>query len=184
MKMYEILINIWIAIGVITFFTLLIISAPYGRHLRAGWGYSLPKKVGWILMESPALYLMWIYYFWYNGFQNIVLIFFLAIWSIHYFNRSIVWPLRIKKDGSMPLLVALMAFVFNAINTFFHGYWFFLMDKQYDTSWFFEPVFIIGFLRINPSSKTVEGNNSGKIFIKTSHFWISSIIGDVCFIII
>jgi len=39
-----------------------------------------------------------------------------------------------------------MAFVFNAINTFFHGYWFFLMDKQYDTSWFFEPVFIIGFL--------------------------------------
>ena len=134
--MYEILINIWIAIGVITFFTLLIISAPYGRHLRAGWGYSLPKKVGWILMESPALYLMWIYYFWYNGFQNIVLIFFLAIWSIHYFNRSIVWPLRIKKDGSMPLLVALMAFAFNAINTFFHGYWFFLMDKQYDASWF------------------------------------------------
>ena len=146
MKMYEILINIWIAIGVITFFTLLIISAPYGRHLRAGWGYSLPKKVGWILMESPALYLMWMYYFLYDGFQNIVLIFFLIIWSIHYFNRSIVWPLRIKKDGSMPLLVALMAFAFNAINTFFHGYWFFLMDKQYDASWFFEPVFIIGFL--------------------------------------
>ena len=144
--MYPILINIWMTIGVITFITLLIVSAPYGRHTRSGWGLTMPKRLGWILMESPALYLLWIYYFLYDGFSNPVLIFFLFIWSVHYFNRSFIWPMRIKKEGEMPVLVALMAFFFNAVNTFLHGYWFFLLDINYDISWFTEPVFIIGLL--------------------------------------
>ena len=144
--MYPILINIWMTIGVITFITLLIVSAPYGRHTRSGWGLTMPKRLGWIVMESPALYLLWIYYFLYDGFSNPVLIFFLFIWSIHYFNRSFIWPMRIKKEGTMPVLVALMAFFFNAVNTFLHGYWFFLLDVNYDISWFTEPVFIIGLL--------------------------------------
>ena len=144
--MYEILINLWIAVGVITFFTLLLVSAPYGRHFRSGWGPRLPKRIGWILMESPALYLMWAYFYFYDGFNNEVLIFFLFLWSVHYFNRSIIWPFRIKKGGFMPLSVALMAFLFNAVNTFFHGYWFFLLDNQYDSSWFYEPVFMLGLL--------------------------------------
>ena len=54
--------------------------------------------------------------------------------------------MRIKKEGTMPVLVALMAFFFNTVNTFLHGYWFFLLDINYDISWFTEPVFIIGLL--------------------------------------
>ena len=71
--MFQILINSWIGIGVVTFFVLLFISAPYGRHLRSGWGPLLPKRLGWILMEAPALYVIWIFYFLYGGFNNIVL---------------------------------------------------------------------------------------------------------------
>ena len=97
--MYEILINLWISLGVITFFTLLLVSAPYGRHFRSGWGPRLPKKIGWIIMESPALYLMWIYFYFYDGFSNEVLVFFLFLWSVHYFNRSIIFPLRKKQDS-------------------------------------------------------------------------------------
>ena len=128
--MYPILINIWMTIGVITFITLLIVSAPYGRHTRSGWGLTIPKRLGWILMESPALYLLWIYYFLYDGFSNPVLIFFLFIWSIHYFNRSFIWPMRIKKEGTMPVLVALIpltlsytgiGFFFLILIMIFHG---------------------------------------------------------------
>ena len=54
--------------------------------------------------------------------------------------------MRIKKEGKMPVLVALMAFFFNAVNTFLHGYWFFLLDINYDISWFTEPIFLIGLL--------------------------------------
>ena len=63
--MYPILINIWMTIGIITFIILLIISAPYGRHSRSGWGLTIPKRLGWIVMEiiSP-LALM---YFFLNG---------------------------------------------------------------------------------------------------------------------
>ena len=80
--MYPILINIWMTIGIITFIILLIISAPYGRHSRSGWGLTIPKRLGWIVMESPALYLLWIYYFLYDGFSNPVLIFFLSVLGI------------------------------------------------------------------------------------------------------
>ena len=124
---------------------LLFISAPYGRHLRSGWGPLLPKRLGWILMETPALYVIWIFYFLNGGFNNIVLVIFLCLWSIHYTNRSLIWPLLIDKNGSMPLVVALLAFIFNVFNASFHGYWFLLMDNYYDVSWLLSSNFLIGF---------------------------------------
>ena len=142
--MFEILINSWIAIGVIIFITLLVVTVPYGRHNRPGWGPKLPKRLGWILMETPSLYIMWVYYFLFNGFENLVLIVFLVLWSIHYTNRSIIWPLLIESKGSIPFLVVLMGFFFNVINTFFHGYWFFLLDKTYEVSWLMGLYFLIG----------------------------------------
>ena len=142
--MFQILINSWIGIGIITFLILLFITAPYGRHIRSGWGPNLQKRFGWILMETPALYVMWLFYFLYADFTNIVLIIFLFIWSIHYINRSIIWPFLIDKNGSMPLIVALLAFIFNIFNASFHGYWFFFMDNQYDISWLLNSNFLIG----------------------------------------
>ena len=142
--MFQILINSWIGIGVVTFLTLLFISAPYGRHIRSGWGPLLSKRTGWILMETPALYVMWLFYFFYADINNIVLIIFLFIWSIHYINRSIIWPFLIDKNGSMPLVVAILAFIFNVFNASFHGYWFFFMDNQYDISWLLNSNFLLG----------------------------------------
>ena len=142
--MFQILINSWIGIGIITFLILLFITAPYGRHIRSGWGPNLQKRFGWILMETPALYVMWLFYFLYADFTNIILIIFLFIWSIHYINRSIIWPFLIDKNGSMPLVVAILAFIFNVFNASFHGFWFFFMDNQYDISWLLNSNFLIG----------------------------------------
>jgi len=142
--MFQILINSWIGIGIITFLILLFITAPYGRHIRSGWGPNLQKRFGWILMETPALYVMWLFYFLYADFTNIVLIIFLFIWSIHYINRSIIWPFLIDKNGSMPLVVAILAFIFNVFNASFHGFWFFFMDNQYEVSWLLSSNFLLG----------------------------------------
>lgn len=38
------------------------LSAPYGRHVRRGWGFSVPVREGWIIMESPALFVMALVY--------------------------------------------------------------------------------------------------------------------------
>ena len=47
----------WLEIGLaaLTFIALLVINAPYGRHLRRGWGPQIPSRVGWIVMENGKL---------------------------------------------------------------------------------------------------------------------------------
>ena len=45
------------------------------------------------------------------------------IWFLHYFNRSIIFPLRINtKKKRIPILIVLSAFTFNTINGLFNGY--------------------------------------------------------------
>ena len=57
---------VWVILGsaVVTFLYLLRRPAPYGRHYRGvGWGPSLHNKVGWIVMEWPAVFLFLFVYF-------------------------------------------------------------------------------------------------------------------------
>ena len=52
-----------IALAVVTFVALLFIVAPYGgRHGRAGWGPTVPARVGWIVMEAPASILFVVFF--------------------------------------------------------------------------------------------------------------------------
>ena len=42
-------------LAAVTALALLFITAPYGRHVRSGWGPTLGNRVGWVLMESPSV---------------------------------------------------------------------------------------------------------------------------------
>ena len=61
MSNFYIFICIWLIIGFITFIYLFCESAPYGRHIKEGWGISIPAKLGWVVMESPCVVLMLTY---------------------------------------------------------------------------------------------------------------------------
>jgi 3-oxo-5-alpha-steroid 4-dehydrogenase len=41
--------------AVATAAVLFFIPAPYGRHARAGWGPTLENRLGWVVMEAPAV---------------------------------------------------------------------------------------------------------------------------------
>lgn len=39
-----------------------IISAPYGRHVKRGFGFGVAVREAWIIMESPSLFVMALVY--------------------------------------------------------------------------------------------------------------------------
>ena len=45
----------WIGLAVVVFVALFFVTAPYGRHLRAGWGPMLPARLGWMVMEATGV---------------------------------------------------------------------------------------------------------------------------------
>ena len=113
---------LWIIVGLIIFPINLIYKAPYGRHTSKKWGISIDNKLGWIIMELPALLLCPAIYF-YSKVDFDVSIMFICLWIIHYFNRTIIFPFRIKTKGKkMPLVIVLSAFFFNIVNGLINGY--------------------------------------------------------------
>ena len=140
MDIYQLTI-LWIIIGLIIFPINLIYKAPYGRHTSKKWGISIDNKLGWIIMELPALLVCPAIYFYFKIDFDISIMF-ICLWIIHYFNRTIIYPLRIKTKGKkMPLAIVLSAFFFNIVNGSINGY--FLSYIKLDTVSIF---LIIGFL--------------------------------------
>jgi protein-S-isoprenylcysteine O-methyltransferase Ste14 len=107
----------WLALSAITFTTLLIIDAPYGRHGRSGWGPGIPPRWGWLIMEAPAALVLpalalpsLLRQGWSTGWLLV------GAWLLHYVNRAFVFPFRLRSTRPMPLSVMGMAIVFNVMN--------------------------------------------------------------------
>ena len=114
----------WMAVAVIVFFVLLYIKAPYGRHTTKKWGPVISNKWGWFWMELPALLifpLLVIFGYPTNKIYSAILV---VMWLLHYVNRTLIFPFKIRTtDKVMPLAIVFMAVFFNSINGFINGYW-------------------------------------------------------------
>jgi protein-S-isoprenylcysteine O-methyltransferase Ste14 len=142
---YYLLVKIWIAFGIILFPLLLSITAPYGRHSRKDWGPMIPNRLGWIIMELPSLVMFVIFFLVGPNPINIVTLIFFLLYSIHYFNRSIIFPFRTHTSKKfMPLIIAIFAIFFNLINGFINGYYFGTISGEYGIEWLYDIRFIAG----------------------------------------
>lgn len=134
----------WIIIALVIFIVLLFITAPYGRHTKTTWGPLIDNKIGWFLMEFFVLVVL--YFFLLTGTNSISTAngIIAAFFTLHYINRSIVFPLRIKTSGKkMPVLIMLMGMGFNLVNGFLLGY--FLGNfRIYPVEWLASSQFTIG----------------------------------------
>jgi steroid 5-alpha reductase family enzyme len=118
------LVWIWIAIALILFLVLLKVTAPYGRHTKKSWGPLIDNRLGWFIMESPALFVFLFFLIQWGNFRNPTVLIAFILWVSHYFHRAILFPIRIKTYGKkMPVVIMLFAVVFNLINGFVNGYW-------------------------------------------------------------
>lgn len=116
----------WIGIGLgtLTFLVVSKIRAPYGRHTQEGWGIMIPNKLGWIIMEMPALLLTPIIALSGPNELDQYSLLLISLWVIHYSNRTIIFPLRIRTSGKkMPITIILSAIFFNSVNGFVNGYY-------------------------------------------------------------
>ena len=152
----------WIIIGLLSFPFILKFDAPYGRHSSSKWGYSIDNKLAWIVMELPALLVCPLIFYLSTNEKSILTSFFIFLWLVHYFNRTIIYPNRIlTKKKTMPLIIAMLAFIFNLVNGYINGYYFGFIDFSYSLEWVYTPqfiigsiLFIVGFL-INTSSDSI-----------------------------
>lgn len=122
---WEIGVYVWIGIAVITFIALFFfrITAPFGRHSRSDWGPMINDSWGWFLMEVPSLICLWIGFFTMRSPDTPTLALLpMALYSIHYINRSFIYPTRLRNKGKkMPLVVTFSAIFFNLVNGTING---------------------------------------------------------------
>ncbi len=135
--------------GLVAVVALLFLSAPYGRHARAGWGPSLGARLGWHLMEAPALF----------GFVAAALYFLggpgasgriapaawvlFGLWVLHYGDRELLYPRRLRDPKKpMPWVVVGMGFFFNALNGPMNGLQ--VGGGHYGVAWLVDPRFLLG----------------------------------------
>lgn len=115
----------WLLLAVITFICLyfLKITPPFGRHTRTDWGPMINNTFGWMIMEAFSLIMLWIGFAvaWTN--ETPVMAFLpMSLWTIHYVNRTFIYPLRLKdRQKRIPLAIPAMAILFNIINGGLNG---------------------------------------------------------------
>lgn len=115
------LLAIFIASPVV-FISLFFFTAPYGRHVRTGWGPSFSERLGWLLMESPAVLVPAAFVLLSPVPVRPIAWVLLGLWELHYLYRTFVFPFLIRDSGrGMPVVLAGMALVFNCLNGFANG---------------------------------------------------------------
>lgn len=131
-------------LAALSFTALLKVAAPYGRFVRPGWGPLIPARIGWVLMESPAVVLFVLVYALGAHATADAPMALLALWQLHYINRTFLFPFRLRSEGKrMPLVIALMAFLFNCLNAYINARWISHFGT-YPDGWLTGPVFVTG----------------------------------------
>ena len=128
----------------LTFVALFFVTAPYGRHLRAGWGPTVPARVGWIVMESPAVILFAVVYSMGHDALSMTPLVLFGLWQFHYVYRTFIYPFRLRSGSRrMPLSIVGMALFFNGINATINARWISHFG-EYPDSWLESGPFIVG----------------------------------------
>ena len=131
-------------VAVLTFAALFFVTAPYGRHLRDGWGVTIPARLAWAVMESPAVLLFIAVYSVGESAAAAAPLTLLCMWQFHYVYRMFVYPFRLRTTAKrMPLSIVAMAIFFNCVNAYINARWISELGN-YPDSWLSTPTFILG----------------------------------------
>jgi len=135
-----------IAVAIVVFVVLFFVDAGYGIFTSSKWGYAVPNKLGWVLMEAPVVVILLLFWTFSDRKTMLTPAIFLIFMQIHYIHRAFIFPFLMRGKSKMPLSIMFMGIFFNLLNTFMQGYWIFYHSPQnmYSNAWLQTPQFIIG----------------------------------------
>ncbi len=139
----------------IVFIALQRITPGYGMTFDKKWGPSVNNRIGWVIMEAPvfiAMVLLWALCPDPARRENPAVCVMTSLFLLHYFQRSFIFPCLIKGKSRMPLSIILSGVIFNLLNSYMIGGWFFYLSPMpdyganpgYPVSWLWSPLFILG----------------------------------------
>ena len=126
------------------------VTAPYGRYsgtksFGISWGCPINAKFAWFFQELPS-FAVPVFFFAIGPTEitgqltNRVL---LGYFLFHYFNRTFVFPMRLRGGKPTPFGVMMAAFFFTLTNGYMQGRYLTAI-KSYEDSHLQSPAFIVG----------------------------------------
>ncbi len=142
---YNLFLIAMAVVALLVFLALQFFEAGYGYLFDSRYGKPIPNKVGWVLMESPVFILMCMLWGVSPRQWDAVPLVLFAMFQLHYFQRSFIFPLLMRGESKMPLGIVVMGMVFNSLNALMQGGWiFYLAPADYYADWFAKPYIWIG----------------------------------------
>jgi steroid 5-alpha reductase family enzyme len=140
---YRVLVALELVLAVATFVALRFVRAPYGRYATDRWGPTVPARLGWLVMESPAALVFAAVYATGAHRSGAVPVVLLVLWQTHYAYRAFVYPWTLRGSARMPAVIALMAIAFNLLNAYVNARWVSELGS-YPLAWLADPRFLAG----------------------------------------
>jgi 3-oxo-5-alpha-steroid 4-dehydrogenase 1 len=128
---------LWIGVAAITFPIVLNVAQPYGRHSKKNWGPMINNRLGWFIMEMPALCIFGYFVILGANLLNSIVMIAALLWGLHYIHRVLIFPFQIKTSGKkIPLVIVIFAIFFNTVNGTLNGYWLAHFTPEYQSEVF------------------------------------------------
>ena len=145
---FNIFLIVMSVLALAVFIALYFFEAGYGYLFNPKYGFPIPNRIGWVLMESPVFIAMMLLWWFSDARFDAASVALLVLFQTHYLQRSFIFPMLIRGKGTMPVAIIAMGFVFNSMNSYFIGEWLFRFAPagKYMTEWLASPQFIIGTL--------------------------------------
>jgi len=149
--LYDTLLIVGLVIAILIYLGNRYGTAKYGgRFGESKSGFRLSSKLGWVLMELPALIVFPIVYFTGHNAMQPVPLFFLCLWIFHYTNRALLNPMLMRtapgSKNSFDPSVMLWGWVVLALHSYLNAAYISELGDQYQQSWLQDPRFIIGII--------------------------------------
>ena len=146
LESYNIFLMVMAVVALFVFIVLYFVEAGYGYLFNPKFGFPVPNKIGWVLMESPVFFAMAALWWLSPAKFEVAPLVLFAIFQTHYFQRSFIFPMLLRGNSKMPFGIVLMGMVFNTLNAVMQGGWIFYYAPEmgYYDGWMSKPYIYIG----------------------------------------